>query len=155
MWRVLILYINRELTIFKVVQTWPQNQLRVFLHLKLLLETGLQECVREKSWIFHCLTKSDIRPELTKQLSLMISRNVFLVQRNIECLLEAKWDRQEATKACFRRLSENSNQIRSLHVDDADVEKEIINPLDWDRYLFEDWFERRNREISETFCVAT
>lgn len=57
----------------------------------------------------------------------MISRDGKLINSNIECFLDAKRDRKRSAEADFWKSLESLGQIISLHVDDGDVEKGIID----------------------------
>jgi ubiquinone/menaquinone biosynthesis C-methylase UbiE len=131
--RILALCTNGELSVSELVRILGQSQPRISRHLKLLSEAGLLERIHEGSWVFHRLAKSGTGAELAKRISSMIPRDDLLIQRDIERLLEVKHDRSELAANYFREMAESWDQIRSLHVDDADVEKEIIDRLDWDR----------------------
>jgi ArsR family transcriptional regulator len=121
------------LTVSELVRILGQSQPRISRHLKLLSEAGLLDRIREGSWVFNRLAKSGTGAELAARLSSMIPRDNRLIQRDIERLLEVKHDRGELAAAYFREMAGSWDQIRSLHVDDTDVEKEIIDQLDWGR----------------------
>jgi ArsR family transcriptional regulator len=131
--RILALCINGELSVSELVRVLGQSQPRISRHLKLLSDAGLLERIREGSWVFHRLAKSGTGAELATRLSSMIPRDDGLIQRDMERLLEVKRNRRELAANYFREIAESWGQIRSLHVDDADVEEEIIKRLDWDR----------------------
>jgi len=131
--RILALCINGELSVSELVRILGQSQPRISRHLKLLSEAGLLERIHEGSWVFHRLAKSGTGAELAKRLSSMIPRHDGLIQRDIERLLEVKRNRSELAANYFREMANSWDQIRTLHADDADVEKEIIDQLDWTR----------------------
>ena len=131
--RILALCLQGELTVSELVRILGQSQPRISRHLKLLSEAGLLERIREGTWIFHRAARSGIGAELTARLSELIPNDDDLIHRDMERLLEVKRDRSDSAAAYFREIAEQWDEIRSLHVDDADIEEAIIKALDWDR----------------------
>ena len=131
--RILALCLKGELTVSELVRILGQSQPRISRHLKLLSEAGLLERIREGSWVFHRLAQSGTGAELAAHLSTMIPADDNLIQRDKVRLLEVKRARSKHAADYFSKMAGQWDQVRSLHVDDADVEKEIISQLDWER----------------------
>lgn len=129
--RILALCLKGELTVSELVWVLSQSQPRISRHLKLLVEAGLLERIREGTWVFHRASLTGVGAELTERLSTMIPMDDRLIQRDMERLQEVKRDRSETAAAYFSEIAVQWDEIRSLHVDDADIEQAISDALDW------------------------
>jgi len=123
--RILALCLHGELTVSELVRILGQSQPRISRHLKLMTEAGLMERIREGSWVFFRLAQSGIGAETIDQVAPLIP----LLRRDRQRLAEVKRDRAEAAAAYFRENAERWNEVRSLHVDEAEVEAAITELL--------------------------
>ena len=131
--RILALCLKGELTVSELVRILGQSQPRISRHLKLLSEAGLLERIREGTWVFHRAAQSGIGAELSARLSTLIPGDDTLIHHDMERLLEVKNDRSNSAAAYFRQMADQWDEIRSLHVDDVEIEEAILKALDWDR----------------------
>ncbi len=129
--RILILCLKGELTVSELVWILNQSQPRISRHLKLLVEAGLLERIREGTWVFHRAALTGVGAELTERLSTLIPMDDRLIQRDMERLQDVKRERSQAAAAYFSEIAMQWDEIRSLHVDDADIEQAISDALDW------------------------
>lgn len=120
--RLLALCAQGDLTVTDLTQILGQSQPRVSRHLKLMCEAGLLDRFREGAWVFYRLNRDskvaagmlDLLPEQDPLLALDNGR-----------LAEIKQARAQAAGAYFRDNAEAWDSIRSLHIDDAEVERAL------------------------------
>ncbi|NQW00725.1 MAG: metalloregulator ArsR/SmtB family transcription factor [Rhodospirillales bacterium] len=131
--RILALCLEGELTVSELVRILGQSQPRISRHLKLLSEAGLLVRIREGSWVFHRVAASGTGAQLIARLGDLIPADDSLIRRDMDRLLEVKRDRTESAAAYFREIAAQWDEIRSLHVDDSDIDAAINKALDWQR----------------------
>jgi ArsR family transcriptional regulator len=128
--RLLALLKEMELTVGELAQVLAQSQPRVSRHLKILADTRLVERRKEGSWVF--LQLGD--PKLVDALSALwdaaadpVTTRQFAADR--ARLAAVRADRAEAAARYFAAHAAEWDQIRSLHVADAQVEDAIREAL--------------------------
>lgn len=127
--RILALCLQGELTVSEIVRIMGQSQPRISRHLKLLADAGLLERIREGSWVFYRLATSGIGANLADQISRLIPRESASFVRDLEQLAEVKRDRNQSAADYFNKNAEHWDRLRSLHIDDREVEKAILKLL--------------------------
>ena len=121
--RILILCQKAELTVSDLTQILEQSQPRVSRHLKLMVEAGLLERFREGQWAFYRVAEDGSSPSrLAAALVDLIPDGEATVRRDLNRLAEVKDVRAEAAARYFQRNAAQWDEIRKLHVDDAEVE---------------------------------
>lgn len=129
--RLLAACAHVELTVSELTQIVGQSQPRVSRHLKLLCDAGLLNRRREGAWVFYGL--ADASGTDTGHIGQMISGLVPKEDPQItldHSRLEAiKKSRAECAQAYFRANANQWDRVRSLHVDDAEVEKALLDTL--------------------------
>ena len=123
--RILALCLQGELTVSEIVRIMGQSQPRISRHLRLLAEAGLLERIREGSWVFYRLATSGIGASLAGQISRLIPREDALFVRDLGQLAEVKRGRTQSASDYFNKNAEHWGRLRSLHIDDREVEKAI------------------------------
>ncbi len=132
--RIVALLAKGELTVSELVRTLGQSQPRISRHLKLLTEAGLLTRHREGSWVFHRLADDGPGAEVARHLNALLPQgdgsgagdsSDRVLARDLDRLAEVKRAREEAAAGYFRDNAERWDKLRSLHVDDAEVEKVI------------------------------
>ncbi|NQV82824.1 MAG: metalloregulator ArsR/SmtB family transcription factor [Rhodospirillales bacterium] len=124
--RIVQLLSKDELTVSELVRILGQSQPRISRHLKLLTEAGLLNRHREGSWVFHRL--ADDMPgsapgaEVARHLIALLPNGE---PRDLERLSAVKQARDEKAAGYFDANAERWDELRSLHVDDVDVETVI------------------------------
>jgi len=131
--RIMALCLKGELTVSELVRILGQSQPRISRHLKLMTEAGLLLRIREGSWVFHRAARSGTGADLIAQISSLIPTNDSLIGRDMDRLLEVKESRSQSAAVYFREIAERWDEMRSMHVDDADIDQAIIEALDWSR----------------------
>jgi len=120
--RLLFLLGHGELTVKELTQILGQSQPRVSRHLKLLLEAGLLERHREGSWVFFRRSEGGQSGALARMICDLVPAGDPAIARDLVRLEAVRAARAEAAQAYFKANASQWNQIRSLHVDEAEVE---------------------------------
>jgi len=127
--RILALCLHGELTVSELVRILGQSQPRISRHLKLLTDAGLLERLREGSWVFYRLKQDGIGADVFTQLAPLLPNEDDQLLRDRERLAEVKRDREESAAAYFEKNAADWDKIRSLHIDDAEVEQAVLKLL--------------------------
>jgi ArsR family transcriptional regulator len=120
--RLLAVCARGELTVSDLVQVLGQSQPRVSRHLKLLCEAGLLDRFREGNWVFYRLAQTP----LARLLAGLVPENDATVGLDAERLGAIKRARAEAAAQYFRANAARWDEIRSLHVDEREVEAALL-----------------------------
>ncbi len=124
--RILALCAQGELTVTELTQILGQSQPRVSRHLKLLCDAGLLERLREGTWAFYRLAEEGACAGLGHTLiSLMPAEDASLGQ-DLQRLQAVKRARADEANAYFRANASCWDEIRSLHVPEAEVEAALL-----------------------------
>ena len=136
--RLLALCADAELTVTELTRILGQSQPRVSRHLRLLVEAGLLSRFREGTWSFYGLAMTGPSADLAQKLLEFVSRADPVFARDRDRLEEIKRDRAEEAASYFRENAPRWNEIRSLYVDEAEVESALLEaagPEAIDRFL--------------------
>jgi ArsR family transcriptional regulator len=120
--RILGLCAQAELTVSELVHIIGQSQPSVSRHLRLLSEAGLLNRVREGSWVFHGLAKDGPGADTARRLNDLLPPGDSVLALDLRRLTEVKEERSRVAADYFRRNAQRWDELRSLHVDDAEVE---------------------------------
>ncbi len=123
--RLLALCAQGELTVTELTQILGQSQPRVSRHLKLLCEAGLLDRVPEGTWAFYRVGERLPGAPLVRALSTLLPPNDATLARDAERLAAVKHARAAAAEQYFRENAAQWSAIRSLHVDEAQVEAAV------------------------------
>lgn len=127
--RLLALCAEGELTVSELTQIMGQSQPRVSRHLKLLCEAGLLTRVREGSSVFYGLAEhGDAALVARAILDLLPSRDPTRRQDARRRAIVAE-KRREAAQRYFSDNAAQWDAIRSLHVDEGEVERRLLGLL--------------------------
>lgn len=129
--RLLALCAQAELTVSELTQILGQSQPRVSRHLKLLCDAGLLDRVPEGTWVFYSLADGSEAEagRLARLVADMVpsdDQQIALDRARLEAIRAA---RTEAAGAYFRANAAHWGRIRSLHVDEAEVERGLLDAL--------------------------
>jgi len=122
--RLLALCAEGELTVSELTDILGQSQPRVSRHLKLLCEAGLLDRFREANWVFYRLARGG--DGVAEHLLAMIPAEDPVVALDRERLDRVKRRRAAAAEAYFRANAKDWDRIRSLHIDERDVEAALV-----------------------------
>ncbi len=121
--RLLAACAKGELTVGELTEVVGQSQPRVSRHLKLLCEAGLLDRFKEGTWVFYRL--ADERRSPVRDIVSMIPARDPTMARDAERLEAIKLARQERAATYFRTNAEAWDRIRSLHIDEREVERAL------------------------------
>ncbi len=128
--RLLALCAHAELTVSELTAILGQSQPRVSRHLKLLCEAGLLDRLREGSWVFYRLARSGGEGGgLAALLAGLVPESDPIIALDRQRLRQIQRQRAEEAAAYFRANAAQWDRIRSLHVDDGEVERALLELL--------------------------
>jgi ArsR family transcriptional regulator len=125
--RLLALCARAELTVSELTTILGQSQPRVSRHLKLLCEAGLLDRLREGSWVFYRLSQRAAASALARLLAGLVPDDDPIVALDRERLDQIKRARAESAAAYFRANAAQWGTIRSLYVDESEVERALLD----------------------------
>ena len=128
--RLVVLCARGELTVSELTQILGQSQPRVSRHLKLLCEAGLLDRFREGSWVFYRLSQSSPASALARQLVDACGDADPTIALDLQRLNAVKQQRADVASAYFRENAEQWHRIRSLYVDEREVEAALVEIID-------------------------
>ncbi len=120
--RLLVLCSRGELTVSELAQILGQSQPRVSRHLKLLCEAGLLDRFREGSWVFYKVSAGTAASALAGHLVAACTEHEPPVALDLQRLAAIKRQRAERAAAYFSENAPHWDRIRSLHIDEREVE---------------------------------
>ncbi|WP_419254742.1 metalloregulator ArsR/SmtB family transcription factor [Caulobacter sp. ErkDOM-YI] len=124
--RLLALLAGEELSVLELCQILDQSQPRVSRHLKLLAEAELVERFPDGAWVFYRLASKSPGRHLVRQALDLIDPADPAVHADAEKLATVRAERSTGAQAYFARNAARWNEIRSLYVDEAEVEAAIL-----------------------------
>lgn len=132
--RILAICAQGELTVSELTHILGQSQPRVSRHLKLLCDAGLLNRFQEGAWVFYRLAdRTGSRSNaLCQQIIGLIPENDAQVKRDMQRLADVRRARHDLADAYFRENASRWDQIRSMHVDDTEVEAKLLAALPHD-----------------------
>src|SRR5579875_1444992 len=118
--RILALLAREELAVLELCRVLDQSQPRVSRHLKLLTEAGLVERFPDGAWVFHRLAAAEPARSFVEGVLDQIPEDdpAYLADRRR--LAEVRAGRAAEAAAYFARNAARWDEIRSLHVDEAE-----------------------------------
>jgi ArsR family transcriptional regulator len=127
--RLLHLCAHGELNVTDLTQILGQSQPRVSRHLKLLCEAGLLERFREGTHAFYTLAKDGDGARLSELLVDLVPDNDRAPRLDLERLTAIKAARAAAAAKYFRENAARWDEIRSLYIDETQVEEAVLGLL--------------------------
>ena len=124
--RLLVLCAHSDLTVSELTQILDQSQPRVSRHLKLLCEAGLLGRTREGSWAYFRLADHGPAAELARTLVDSLPPEDATVALDLRRLEGIVAERARLAADYFRRNASKWDEIRTLHVDDTEVERQLL-----------------------------
>lgn len=133
--RILAICAYGELTVTELTHVLGQSQPRVSRHLKLLCAVGLLQRSREGAWVFYrrADTAETGGSGLVDAILSRIPENDAQFRRDMQRLVEVRETRQSAAEAYFRENAAEWDRLRSLHVDEMEVEEKILSLVSGNR----------------------
>lgn len=127
--RLLALCAHAELTVTELTQILGQSQPRVSRHLKLLVEAGLLDRFREGTWAFYRLSETQDCATLGRTVVDLMPPDDPTITLDLERLEAVQAARAKEAADYFRLNAIHWDRIRSLHVDDAEIEQAMLSLL--------------------------
>ena len=124
--RLLVLCSHGELTVSELAEILGQSQPRVSRHLKLLCEAGLLDRFREGSWVFYRVSAGNAASALAGHLVAACNESEPPVALDLQRLSAIKRERAERAAAFFSDIAPHWDSIRSLYVDEREVEAALV-----------------------------
>ncbi len=124
--RLLALCAHGELSVTELTQILGQSQPRVSRHLKLLVEAGLLERFREGALVFYRIAERSEPAVLARTLVDLLPSDTDELNRDLSRLETIRQKRAEAADAYFNDNASQWNEIRRMHVAEAEVEKNLL-----------------------------
>jgi len=124
--RILTLLAREELAVTELGQILDQSQPRVSRHLKLLSEAGLVERFPDGAWVFYRIAWEQPGGALVRAALSVADAHDPLLRADLERLGAVQAARAEAAQAYFARNAARWDDIRSLYLEEADVESAIL-----------------------------
>lgn len=127
--RLLALCAHAELTVTELTQILGQSQPRVSRHLKLLVEAGLLDRFREGTWAFYRMSETQACATLGRTIVDLIPENDSTISRDLQRLEAVQTAKAKQAADYFRINAARWDQIRFLHIDDAEIERAMLTLL--------------------------
>jgi len=124
--RLLALCAHGELTVTELTQILGQSQPRVSRHLKQLCDAGLLDRLPEGSWVFYRLHRDGPAGRVARNILDLLPLDENGFARDRERFAAVRRARAESAARYFRENAPHWGEIRSLHVDDAEVERRLV-----------------------------
>ncbi|MCW5748486.1 MAG: ArsR family transcriptional regulator [Alphaproteobacteria bacterium] len=128
--RILALASRDQLTVSEFVDVLGQSQPRVSRHLKLLVEAGLLERIREGQWAYFRLAHDlGANQSLLREVIARLPTPDAMLDADQARLADLKRRRENRAIAYFRQNAARWDQLRALHVADAEIEAALLAQL--------------------------
>ncbi len=130
--RLLFVLSHGELNVKELTQILGQSQPRISRHLKLLCEADLLERHREGSWVLFRLADDLQAGRLARLIVDHVPADDTAVLRDLSRLETVRETRRRQAAEYFNEHAGDWDTIRSLHIDEADVEQAMTEVLGGD-----------------------
>jgi len=127
--RLAALCADGDLTVGDLCAILGQSQPRVSRHLKLLCEAGVLERFPEGTAVFHRLAEDGPGAALARRILGLLPREDATLRLDRERLGRIRAERAAAAAAYFRKNAARWGELRSLYVDERQVEAELLRRL--------------------------
>ncbi len=124
--RLLHLLSQGELTVTELTHILGQSQPRVSRHLKLMCEAGLLDRFPEGAWVFYRLAGKGAGAALARLLLDLLPAADPVLTLDQQRLSAIRSSRAERAQSYFSTNASRWDEIRSLHVDDSEVETALL-----------------------------
>ena len=123
--RVLFLLRAGELTVKDLTRVLGQSQPRISRHLKLLHDAGLVDRHREGSWVYFRLSEREPGRALVGSILEIFDGSDIAFRLDLDRLGQLVEERTTAAQHYFETNAGDWDRLRSLHVDDRQVEAQL------------------------------
>lgn len=135
--RLVALCAAGDLTVSELTNILGLSQPGISRHLKLLTDAGVLERFSEGTKVFHRLSNGGTGGDVARHLISLVPEDNERLARDREGLEEVKALRAKAAANYFSTIAPEWDKIRSLHVDELEVERVLVRllPKDIDSML--------------------
>jgi ubiquinone/menaquinone biosynthesis C-methylase UbiE len=127
--RILMLLAASELSVKDLTVILGQSQPRISRHLKLLSEAGLVERFQDGSWAYFHVSERTEGGRLAHSLVAAVDTTDSATARDRARAETLKNERSAAAQTYFQKSADQWDRIRTLHIDEGDVEREMLAAL--------------------------
>ncbi len=127
--RLLWLLSQGDLTVSELTHILGQSQPRVSRHLKLMCEAGLLDRFPEGAWVFYRVAAKGAGAELGRALLALLPADDPVLALDQQRLEAVRANRAAKAQDYFTQNAERWDEIRTLHVDDREVERALVAAL--------------------------
>jgi ubiquinone/menaquinone biosynthesis C-methylase UbiE/DNA-binding transcriptional ArsR family regulator len=127
--RILALLAREELAVAELTRVLDQSQPRVSRHLKLLIAAGLVERFPDGAWVFYRLATDGVERDFIDQTLALADGRDAVIARDAACLETVRAERSKAAADYFAQNAARWDELRSLYVSEADVERAILSAV--------------------------
>jgi len=131
--RLVALCRTGDLTVTDICRILGQSQPRISRHLRLLVDAGVLEKIPEGSCVFHRLTRTGVGAEVARQISSILPENEDSLCHDQSRLAQIRHEREAKASEYFNENAHQWDSLRTMHVDDTEVETELLAMLGDDR----------------------
>lgn len=124
--RLVVLLARAELTVTEISQVIGQSQPRTSRHLRLLLDADVLERSPEGAFVFYRLADRGQLADLVRAVANRCAADDPVIAADLSELERVRHARSAAAAAYFGVYAEESAAIRSLHVAETDVERDML-----------------------------
>lgn len=121
--RLLALLAQGDLTVSELTHIMGQSQPRISRHLKLLCEAGLLDRFPEGAWVFYRVSNQGAGAQMVRSLFDQLPADDPVLVMDRRRLETVRADRATRAQEYFTANAARWDEIRSLHVDEAEVER--------------------------------
>ncbi|MEO0327535.1 MAG: metalloregulator ArsR/SmtB family transcription factor [Pseudomonadota bacterium] len=132
--RLLVLLAQSDLTVSDLTDILGQSQPRISRHLKLLTEAGLLERYQEGAWAYYRLTDQGTGTGIIATLIQQLNTYDPQIAKDQERLSAVRQRRATRAAEYFSKNAEGWDAIRSLHVDETQVEDAMMGMVGDERF---------------------
>ncbi|MEO1140971.1 MAG: metalloregulator ArsR/SmtB family transcription factor [Pseudomonadota bacterium] len=132
--RLLALLSEADLTVSDLIEILGQSQPRISRHLKLLTEAGLLERHQEGAWAYFRLADQGVGSGLVNAILAECSPEDVNLTRDRERLDSVRRKRAMRAAEYFSQNANDWDTIRSLHVDEEQVEKTMLKMVGSEKF---------------------
>ena len=127
--RLLALLAEGDLTVSDLTEILGQSQPRISRHLKLLAEAGIVDRYQEGAWAYFGFRRDASAAALARTILAATAPDDSVLQRDGERLAAVKRQRSERAQAYFSRNASEWDELRRLHVSDADIDAALVEQI--------------------------
>lgn len=127
--RLLRLLGHGDLTVSELTHILGQSQPRVSRHLKLMCESGVLDRFPEGAWVFYRVAAHGAGAELAQRLLSMLPGDDPVLSLDQSRLDGIRAARASRAQAYFTANAGQWDQLRSLHVDESEVEHALVQTI--------------------------